>query len=102
VLRHAGHRHGDQAVGLVVLEDVAPLAVQQQNDGLREHRRVVRSEHPGARWGDGIFLHPSGELIVFISMSFGGKTSETTSVSARGSFIFQLIVDGDLKATQLR
>lgn len=36
VLHHAGHRHGNQPVRLVVLEDVAPLAVQQQHDGLQE------------------------------------------------------------------
>lgn len=35
VLDHAGHGHGHQPVRLVVLEDVAPLAVQQQHDGLR-------------------------------------------------------------------
>lgn len=38
VLHHAGHRHGDQTVRLVVVEDVAALAVQQQHNGLKEHR----------------------------------------------------------------
>ena len=35
VPHHARHRHGDQAVGVVVLEDVAALAVQQQHGGLQ-------------------------------------------------------------------
>lgn len=47
VLHHAGHRHGNQPVRLVVLEDVAPLAVQQQHDGLKE--RGSRSIVSGRR-----------------------------------------------------
>lgn len=36
VLHHAGHRHGNQAVCLVVIKDVAPLAVQEQHNGLQD------------------------------------------------------------------
>lgn len=34
VLHHAGHGHSDQTIRLVVFKDVAPLAVQEQHDGL--------------------------------------------------------------------
>lgn len=40
VLHHAGHRHSDQAVGLVVFKDVASLAVQEEHNGLQGHRQV--------------------------------------------------------------
>lgn len=36
VLHHAGHCHGNQAVRLVILKDEAPLAVQQEHNGLQQ------------------------------------------------------------------
>ena len=40
VAHHARHRHGDQAVGVVVLKHVASLAMQQQHGRLRNARKT--------------------------------------------------------------
>ena len=40
VAHHAGHRHSNQAVRLVIVEHVAPLAVQKQHDGLDTHTQL--------------------------------------------------------------
>lgn len=39
MLHHAGHRHSEQPVRLVVIKDVTPLAVQEQHDGLKDDRK---------------------------------------------------------------
>lgn len=52
VLHHAGHRHGNQTVGLVVFKDVAPLAMQQEHNGLQRHRTMDMS-----REESDVFMH---------------------------------------------
>ncbi len=69
VLHHAGHRHGNQTVGLVVFKDVAPLAMQQQHNRLQETDRCIQSYNTGALLFEELFLSLSG--VFFISMSFG-------------------------------
>lgn len=41
VAHHAGHRHRLQRLRLVVLEDVAPLAVQQEHHGLQPNSNTA-------------------------------------------------------------
>lgn len=40
VLHHAGHCHGNQTVRLVVFKDVAPLAMQEEHNGLQGNREM--------------------------------------------------------------
>uniref|UniRef100_A0A7N9APE2 SH2 domain containing 1A duplicate b n=1 Tax=Mastacembelus armatus TaxID=205130 RepID=A0A7N9APE2_9TELE len=42
VLHHAGHCHGNQSVCLVVFKDVAPLAMQEQHNGLQQCRQTAQ------------------------------------------------------------
>lgn len=66
VLHHAGHRHGNQTVRLVVFKDVAPLAMEEQHNGLQESQTDARqSYYSVALWLEELFLSPSAIFFHF-------------------------------------
>lgn len=81
MFHHAGHRHGDQTVRLVVFKHVAPLTMQEQHNGLQETKTQTDarlSYNTVALWRDVPFLSLSARFFYFNVISV--KTSETTLV----------------------